>query len=165
MISENYKRVAATSMLERWNSDMDPLKDMKESHTVQVSQYEKALGIDDMPAFAWWVPYTLRKRDVIISSLKGRMKITHKYGIKIPRGIYHAYSIDAEEGTSCCYDEIKKEMKDVDIAFDILESNRVMPVGWRIVTGHLIFDIKMDFNIYLFNSWISSYYGLLPKAL
>ena len=33
-------------------------------------------------AFIWWVPYTLRKRDIILSAVNKRIrKTTHKYGI------------------------------------------------------------------------------------
>ena len=30
------------------------LKDLKESHPVEVAEYAKAHGIDDKPAFIWW---------------------------------------------------------------------------------------------------------------
>jgi hypothetical protein len=59
-----------------------PLKDMKESHPVETAEFAKARGIADEPAFAWWVPYTLRKRDVILSKLKARIQktlVTRKY--------------------------------------------------------------------------------------
>ena len=36
-----------------------PLKDMKESHPLEVADFAKARGITDEPAFSWWVPYTL----------------------------------------------------------------------------------------------------------
>jgi hypothetical protein len=45
------------------------LKLLKESNPVQVAEYVTARNIDDEPAFAWWVPYVLRKRDVIISAV------------------------------------------------------------------------------------------------
>ena len=56
---------------------------MKESNPVEVAEFAKAKGIDNEPSFAWWIPYTLRKRDIIISKLKARAKIvSHKYGIE-----------------------------------------------------------------------------------
>ena len=36
-----------------------PLKDLKESHPVELAKFAKARAIQDEPAFAWWVPYTL----------------------------------------------------------------------------------------------------------
>ena len=58
---------------------------MKESHPVEVAEYARARGIDKEPAFEWWVPHTLKKRQVILSALKKRIrKTTHKYGIEIP---------------------------------------------------------------------------------
>eukprot|EP00957_Ditylum_brightwellii_P055508 4206333-Ditylum_brightwellii.AAC.1 len=54
------------------------LKDIKELHPIEVAEYARAQGIANEPAFVWWVPYTLRKRDVIQSAVKARIrKTTH----------------------------------------------------------------------------------------
>ena len=34
----------------------------------------------------------------------------------------------------------------VGIAFEVLENSENVPVGWHAVTGHIIFDVKTDFN-------------------
>ena len=47
-----------------------PLKDMKESNHVEVAEFAEAKGVDDDPLFAWWLACTLRKQDVVISSIK-----------------------------------------------------------------------------------------------
>ena len=58
---------------------------MNESHPVEVSDFFKARGTADEPAFAWWVPYTLGKRDIIIYAVKNiTRKATQKYGIELP---------------------------------------------------------------------------------
>jgi hypothetical protein len=76
-----------------------PLKDLKESNPVEVAEFAKAKGIQDEPAFAWWVPYTLKKREILISKLQARArKCTHKYGIEVPTSIAHAQRIDTENG-------------------------------------------------------------------
>ena len=36
---------------------------MKESYPVEVIEYVKAKELVDEPAFIWWVPYTLKKRE------------------------------------------------------------------------------------------------------
>ncbi len=46
-----------------------PLKILKELNPVQVAEYVVAQNIADKPAFAWWIHYVLRKRDVIVSKL------------------------------------------------------------------------------------------------
>jgi hypothetical protein len=43
---------------------------MKESHPVEVAEFAKARDIADATVFVWWVPYTLWKRDVILSAVK-----------------------------------------------------------------------------------------------
>ena len=68
---------------------------MKDSHPVDVAEFAKARGIADEAAFAWWVPYTLRKRDIIIKSVKSRArKVSHKYGIDLPTSAEHARELD-----------------------------------------------------------------------
>ena len=54
--------------------------------TARIIQYE--------PAFAWWVPFTLRKRDRIIAAVNYcASKATHKYGIDITTSVEHAEDI------------------------------------------------------------------------
>jgi hypothetical protein len=104
---------------------------LKESNPVEVAEYVKARGIDKEPAFAWWVPYTLRKRDVIIAAVKARArKTTHKYGLEIPQNVNHAHSIDKKNGNNFWALALQKEMRNVGIAFEILDTNRNVPPGW-----------------------------------
>ena len=37
-------------------------------------------------------------------------------------------------------------MKQVLVAFEILEDKQPPPIGWTKSSGHLVFDIKMDFT-------------------
>ena len=67
-------------------------------------------------------------------------------GFEVPTSISHAYKIDAANGDHFWRDAIAKEMKNIGVAFEILEHKENMPVGWSKVTGHLVFDIKMDFS-------------------
>jgi hypothetical protein len=43
-------------------------------------------------------------------------------------------------------DAIQKEMYNVGVAFEILETREKAPIGWSKVSGHLVFDIKMSFE-------------------
>ena len=58
----------------------------------------------------------------------------------------HAYEIDKGNGNTLWRDAIKKEMTNVGIAFEVLEEREHAPVAWRKVSGHLVFDVKMDFT-------------------
>ena len=144
------KSTQGWKLLVHWKDDTESwvsLKEMKESHPVQVAEFAKARGIDDEPAFAWWVPYTLRKRDVILASVKLRVrKTTHKYGIEVPVDINQAIEIDRKNGDRMWQDAVALEMVNVGVAFEVLEEQRFVPIGWRKVTGHIIFDVKMDFT-------------------
>ena len=41
---------------------------------------------------------------------------------------------------------MKMEMENFGVDFDILEDNQQLLVGWKKVTGHLVWDVKMDFT-------------------
>jgi hypothetical protein len=144
------KTTIGWKLLVKWKDGSESwvrLADLKESHPVEVAEFAKARGIDHEPAFAWWVPYTLRKRDVILSAVRQRIrKTTHKYGIEVPKNINDAHQIDKKNGNTFWRDAIKKEMYNVGVAFEILEEGAKAPAGWSKVTGHLVFDVKMDFT-------------------
>ena len=107
-----------------------PLKELEESYPLQVAEFAVARELDKMPAFAWWVPYTLKKRDAIIASVRQRIvKTTHKDGIEIPTSWKHAQEIDAKNGNHLWRDALAKEMENVGVAFDVLENHQPGPVG------------------------------------
>jgi hypothetical protein len=43
-------------------------------------------------------------------------------------------------------DALALEMTNVGVVFEVLEPNQSVPPGWHNVTGHLVWDIKMDFS-------------------
>lgn len=102
------------------------LKVLKESNPVQVGEYVIARGIADEPAFAWWVPYVMRKRDAIVSAVKSFVKkTTHKYGIEMPAPgrdvVKNAQELDRRNGNTFWMDALAKEMTNLMIAFEIQE--------------------------------------------
>jgi hypothetical protein len=80
------------------------LKDLKEAYPVAIAEYAVAQGIDDEPAFNWWVRAVLCKREHIIALVKKRstrfLKKTHKFGIKVLRSVADAYSLDKKNGNT-----------------------------------------------------------------
>ena len=124
------------------------LKDMKNSYPVQVAECAKANWIDNEPAFAWWIPQTLRKRDWILSKTKSKYwQQTHKFGLRIPRTEAEAQAIDKENGDTLWWDAILKEMRNVRPAFEKWEkSEKDLPVGYQKIKCHFVFDIKMGEN-------------------
>ena len=54
--------------------------------------------------------------------------------------------IDTKNGNQLWRDALAKEMKNVGVAFDVLEDHQRVPVGWTKASGHLIWDVKMDFT-------------------
>ena len=122
------------------------LKDLKESNSVKIAEYVTARGIQDEPAFVWWVPYTPRKKDRAIAAVQSRVrKSTHKYGIEAPTSTKHALEIDRQNGNTLWQNALKLEMANVSVAFKILGNNEHVPPGYRKSSGHIIWDLKIDF--------------------
>lgn len=122
------------------------LKDVKESAPVDLANYATEVEIANEPAFAWWVPHTLRKSSQIIAAVTRRTKKrTHKYGIRVPKTVQEAYKIDRENGNTLWRTSIRKEMENASVTFDIQETDTA-PRGYIKTTYHMIFDVKMDFT-------------------
>ena len=118
------------------------LADLKESYPIRVAEYAVNNKIASEPAFAWWVPYVLKKRDRVIKKVQKRyQKRTHKFGIELPRTVEHALAIDRRTGTDFWRKAIEKEMRNVRVALDVREDGKV-PVGYKEIMCHLIFDMK-----------------------
>ena len=64
------------------NNTMDTSEVVKESNPVDVADSMNSKSIANEPDFAWWVLYTLRKKDSIIYTVNSReIKRNHKYGL------------------------------------------------------------------------------------
>ena len=117
---------------------------MNELKPIEVSEFACDCGIGAQPAFQWWVPYTLRKRDRIIEAVNLRVaKTTHKYGIEVPRTVAEALKLDVINDNDLWGNAIQKEMDNVKIAFDILSDDQELPSGYKKASGHSIFDVQM----------------------
>jgi hypothetical protein len=108
------------------------------------------------PAFRWWVPFVLRKRNRIIAKMKSRYwRTTHKFGIRVPKTVQEALAIDEETNTDFWRKALGKEMSMVKVtgtAVKGVTSEQVRTgqakelIGFQEIKCPIIFDIKMDFT-------------------
>ena len=139
------------------STDWVALKDIKDSYPVQLAEYAVVSGIEEEPAFAWWVPYTIRKRNRIIRKVKSKYwKRTHKYGLRIPKTIEEAMEIDKENRNTLWMDAIRMEMKNVLVAFDQIEDPSKLGKDFTEITGHIIFDIKLGEGFRRKARWVAN---------
>ena len=117
-------------------------------HLIETAEYAVIHGIDHEPAFNWWVPHKLRKRERIILLVKQcnarYLKQTHKFGVELPKTVPEALAIDRKNKNTLWADAIAKEMKNVRIAFKILPDGQSAPIGYQKVPCHMVFDVKME---------------------
>ena len=134
----------------KWKNGLNSwvnLKYLKDSNPVDVAEYVTDRGVEQEHAFAWWVPYTLRKRDIIVSEVSLRVRrCSHKYEIEVPTSIASAKKIDEKNGDDFWEKVIKKEMTNIGISFSILSEGEKAPVGCIKAGVHLVFDFNMDFT-------------------
>ena len=106
------------------------LKDLKDANPIETAEYAVNNGIDKQPAFVWWVKHTLKPRERLLKAMQKRyFRTTQKYGIELPKTVKRALEIDAETGTTFWRDALAKEMKNVGVAFNILEEGESVPPG------------------------------------
>ena len=132
------------------------LKELKESNPIEVAEYAVANFIVEEPAFKWWVSWTVRKRNIVISKLKGKYwRTTHKFSIRLPKDVKEALDINRITGTDFWRKAVNKEISEVKVAWkadkkftpEQIRSHKTNEyIGLQKIGCHLIFDIKMDFT-------------------
>ena len=138
------------------STDWVALKDLKDTNPIELAEYAVANKISEEPAFKWWVPYCLQKRNRIINKAKSKYwRTTHKYGIKIPKNAEEALRIDRINGNDFWEKAIKKEMSKVRVAYkpndahtpeEVRKGLAPEMIGYQEISCHLVFDVKMDFT-------------------
>jgi hypothetical protein len=104
------------------SSDWMPLKDIKDSYPVQIEEYAMANKIANEPAFNWWVHTVLRKCNRNMAKVKHYYwRQTHKFGIRLPKTIAEALTIDDETGTGFWRKALGKEMAKVKVAWMVAD--------------------------------------------
>ena len=72
------------------------------------------------------------------------LKRNENFGIAIPNNVKEVLQLDKENGNTLWADAIATEMKNVKVAFKILDDGEMAPQDHQFVNCHLIFDIKME---------------------
>jgi hypothetical protein len=122
-----------------------PLSALKDSYPLQLADYVVSNNLLNEPAFRWWVPFVIKKRDRVLNKVKSKYWSTsHKYGLALPKSVTHALDIDQRTGTDLWQKAIEKEIRNVFPAFDFLDDDASIPPGYSFVDTYFIFDIKMD---------------------
>ena len=86
----------------------------------------------------------LKTRDTIISKVARRIRKKSKFGTATPATYEEAIILDRQNGNTLWQDAVKKEMKNVEIAFKFIDNGEPVPIGFKRITCHLIFDVKFD---------------------
>jgi len=105
----------------------EKLADLKESFPIKVAEYAATSNLCDEPAFLWWV-----------------RKLTHQFGLEVPKTVKQAIVIDAENGNHLLQDDIAKEMEEVRVAFNIIDNSKNVPPRYQWMECHMIFYVMLD---------------------
>ena len=71
-------------------------------------------------------------------------KKTHKFAAKLPKSENNVLSIDKKNGNTHWSYAIAKEIKNVRMAFQILDDDKPVPIGYTFILCHMIFDVNME---------------------
>ena len=112
-----------------------------------MAEYAHQRGITHKPAFNYWAPHVLKKRDSIISLVKNRkpqyLKRKHKFGVEMPKSVADAHAIDKKTGNTFWDDGIAKELNNGWVVFDVVPNGHCIPQNYQFSHCHMIFDVKM----------------------
>jgi hypothetical protein len=87
-----------------------------------VDEYSLTNQISHEPVFDWWVHDVIRRKKRLIKLSQTRfLRPQYKNGICVPRNIKEAIKFDLENGNKFLEEAISKEMKNVRVAFKLLE--------------------------------------------
>ena len=131
-----------------WEDDSEswiPLSTVKESNPIELAEFAVAHNLHNEPAFAWWMHHVLRKRKHFINKLRKEVKRSNlKFGLVVPKTVREALELDKKNGNEYWNNAIKKELKNVLVAFHLLNDDEPLPVGSKRIPYHIVFDIKYD---------------------
>ncbi|KAL7537428.1 hypothetical protein ACHAWF_005758, partial [Thalassiosira exigua] len=128
-----------------------PLRDVKEASSVELAEYALAMGLDKEPTYTWWVDYMLQKR----KAKSEFWRISHKYGIRVPKTPEEALRIDKDTRTEFWEKTMIKEMTKAKVSYELVDgctpeevrSDKVPALrGHQEISCHIIFDVKIDFT-------------------
>ena len=71
-------------------------------------------------------------------------KKKHNFGIRIPKNTQEAHAIDKENDNNLWDDAMAKDMSNVRIAFRLMKSGELAPVGYQFNRCHVIWDVNLD---------------------
>jgi hypothetical protein len=87
----------------------------------------------------------LKKRSRIIAAVTKRYhKRTQKFGIEVPKSWNDCIRLDKENDNTLWQDAVRKEMKNVRIAFQILDDNDAITPTYQEIRCHMILDVNME---------------------
>ena len=135
--------------MEEWKYELDRTeRPERVLYPIQVVEYSVGMRISMELAFAWWVPYTLKKRTWRVAKVKSKYWIrTHKFGVRIPKSVQEAKELDHQNGSSLWWEAICKEMKNIIPAFKVWEKDiSQIPPGYHQIKCHMVFDVKLGEN-------------------
>ena len=118
-----------------WNK----LKDVKDAYPTELADYAIEQGIDSRPAFKWWIPFVIKKRDRIIAKAKvSYWQTTHKYGLEVLKNYRDCVCIGTENNNNLWQDATRAEMKTVRPAFEIHQGSISDLVAYQKINCHLV---------------------------
>jgi hypothetical protein len=88
----------------------------------------------------------LQKRTRIISDVTNHYhKRTHKFGIEVSKSWDDCVKLDKENDNNLWQDAVRKEMKNVRVAFKILNGEESVPPAYQEIHCHMIFYVNMEY--------------------
>ena len=72
------------------------------------------------------------------------LKKNHKFWVELPKSENHALDLDKKNANTYWSDSISEDMKNVWVAFQILDDDKPVLIGYKFNCCHMILDVNME---------------------
>jgi len=100
------------------------------------------------PGWEWVEPYINNNEELanIIAAYKVSKEISYKFGVQVPKNTQEALRLDTAATEKLWHNAIETELKQINDyeTFRVLENHELMPIGYKRIPYHCVFDVKFD---------------------
>ena len=124
------------------------MDDLRLHDPLLVLRYGLRNKLTRKPGWEWVEHYINNNEELanIIRAYKVSKEVTYKFGVQVPNNTQEALRLDSAAAEKLWYNAIETELKQINDyeTFRVLEDDEPMPLGYKRIPYHCVFDVKFD---------------------
>ena len=139
-----------TFKVQWWGGDKSWVKmdDLRLHDPLLVLRYGLRNRLTRKPGWEWVEHHINNNTELanIIRAYKVSKEVNYKFGVQVPNNTQEALRLDSAAAETLWFNAIETELKQINDyeTFRVLEDNEPMPLGYKRIPYHCVFDVKFD---------------------